>query len=354
MKNNDKILEIILNKVKKEYYEDVSLVCCYGSFVNGMENKKSDIDFYFVPKTDRAWELSTTFIVDGIGYDFWGVNWKRLEKMANFNDTFISLVDGAKIVYSHSEDDKQKFNELKQKIKKTVASPLCIEMLSKAINHIKEAEHHYFLMISNEDKKSKLLNAGIILLKISDAVCLMNNSFLRYGTKRHFEEIKALKYLPNKFADNYNIIVGKKDILNIIDACFDLILSANKLHEALHDKVFQPKEPSDYLGGHYEEISSSFNKIYQNCDDNNPSLAFVNSIFLQGTIDHILFECGIEQIDFISSYESDNLPKFKDAVMMAEEQFLSHLKKHDISIKQYASILDLENYLFSKSVSNNK
>ena len=129
MTNNDRILEFVLRLVNEKYKDEVSLVCCYGSYVTGTANENSDIDFYFVPKTDKAWELTNSFIINGIGYDFWGVNWERLENMANFDDTFVSLVDGARIVYSHSEEDEERFNELKQRITKTIDSPVNVGML---------------------------------------------------------------------------------------------------------------------------------------------------------------------------------------------------------------------------------
>jgi predicted nucleotidyltransferase len=349
MNNNDKILQVIQDVVMEKYHDDVSLVCCYGSYVNGATNEKSDIDLYFVPKTDRAWELSTSFILDEIGYDFWGIDWSRLEKMSMFEDMFVSLVDGARVVFRHSEEDEERFINLKRKIENCVSSPVIkSDMLSKAMNHIKESEHHYFLLISNEGKKSKLQNAGEILLKVSDAVCLMNNSFLRYGTKRHFEEITSLKHLPNNFKENYNGIILAKDESSLTASCFNLIQSVIKLHVDLQSKVYQPQDPSAFLNGIYEEKSSCFNKIYQDCDRNNPEQAFINGVFLQGDMDYFFTECGLEQIDFISSYDSKDLEGFRGAVANAEELFLSSLKEHKVSLKRYNSISDLEKDLRSK------
>jgi predicted nucleotidyltransferase len=348
MSNNDKILQVIQDVVMEKYHDDVSLVCCYGSYVNGTANEKSDIDFYFVPKTDRAWELSTTFILDEIGYDFWGIDWSRLEKMSMFEDMFVSLVAGAKVVFRHSEEDEERFISLKRKIENRVSSSVIeSDMLFKAMNHIKESEHNYFLLISNEGKKSKLQNAGEILLKVSDAVCLMNNSFLRYGTKRHFEEIISLKHLPNNFKENYYGIILARDESSLTASCFNLIQSAIKLHDYLQGKVYQPQDPSVFLSGIYEEKSSSFTKIYQNCDSNNPEQAFINGVFLQGDMDYFFAECGIEQIDFISCYDSKDLEGFKGAVANAEEMFLSSLKEYKVSLKRYNSVLDMEKDLRS-------
>ena len=46
---NDKIVSWIINKVKTEYADDISIVLIYGSYVNGTANRKSDVDCYFIP-----------------------------------------------------------------------------------------------------------------------------------------------------------------------------------------------------------------------------------------------------------------------------------------------------------------
>ncbi|MDR2571350.1 MAG: nucleotidyltransferase domain-containing protein [Oscillospiraceae bacterium] len=350
--NNDKIVEIILNVVKEKYKDDVSLVCIYGSYVNGTANEKSDVDFYFVPKTERAWELTNSFIVNGIGYDFWGVNWERLEKMANFDDTFVSLIDEARIVYSHSAEDEERFNELKQRITKTIASPVNADMLSKTINKISEAEKSYFKLVSSEDMKVKRQNAGWILVDISDAVCLMNNSFLRYGTKRHLEELSNLKNLPENFIRDYKNIISAKQNADIENTCLRFIISAKKLHDDLHGKIAEiaqikeQQKPKDCLSGLYEEISSNWNKLVKACDENNAELAFITGVFLQDCLDNALCECGISLIDFLSKYDSENLGEYMNAAKQAEEQFVSYLKEYQIPIKCYDSVLELENALF--------
>ena len=55
------IIEWSIKKIEREYKDDVSLLLIYGSYENGTANGLSDVDFYFVPKTERAYKLSKTF-----------------------------------------------------------------------------------------------------------------------------------------------------------------------------------------------------------------------------------------------------------------------------------------------------
>ena len=348
MNNNEKIIEIILDIVKNKFKNDVSLVCCYGSYANGTADEKSDVDFYFVPKTEKAWELANTFIVNGIGYDFWGISWERLEKIANFDDKFVSLLDGAKVLYSSSAEDEKRFNELKQHIEKIINSPLSADTLLKAHQHIIEAEKYYFSLISNNNSKSKKLNAGKILLTISDALCLMNNSFLKYGIKKHNEEISNLKNLPEQFSYFYRSIINAKKNDDIEKLCLIIILSAKKLYEDLNKNNESKKELEKCLRGLYEEISSSWNKLYKACDDKNPELAFLAGVNLQDELDNVLSECGLEQIDFLSRYDNTNLNAYKEAAKKAEAQFVLYLEENNIKINRYSSTEELEKALSEK------
>ena len=96
---NDKVVEWITDKVKREYADDVSLVMLYGSYINGTANSKSDVDFYYIPKTERAYNLATVFIIDGVGYDFYPIPWEQVEKIADLQECMLPLIGDAQIIY---------------------------------------------------------------------------------------------------------------------------------------------------------------------------------------------------------------------------------------------------------------
>lgn len=46
-----------MNKAKIEYADDISLVLLYGWYMNGTANSHSDVDCYFIPKTERGYKF---------------------------------------------------------------------------------------------------------------------------------------------------------------------------------------------------------------------------------------------------------------------------------------------------------
>ncbi|MDE7274071.1 MAG: nucleotidyltransferase domain-containing protein [Lachnospiraceae bacterium] len=78
---NDNVVKWILNKVRTEYANDVSLVLIYGSYVNGTANSKSDVDCYYIPKSENGYDLAVDFIIEGVGYDIFPISWESVEKL---------------------------------------------------------------------------------------------------------------------------------------------------------------------------------------------------------------------------------------------------------------------------------
>ncbi|CVI65947.1 hypothetical protein NDGK_00378 [Clostridiales bacterium CHKCI001] len=58
---NDKVVQWVEHRVKTKYFNDISMVLLYGSYINGTANNSSDVDCYFIPKTDRGYEMAIIF-----------------------------------------------------------------------------------------------------------------------------------------------------------------------------------------------------------------------------------------------------------------------------------------------------
>ena len=69
--DKQKIIEALINKIERKYKNDISVVVCYGSYITDTAYEKSDLDFFFIPKNKKGYEMNTQFIIDDIGYDFW-------------------------------------------------------------------------------------------------------------------------------------------------------------------------------------------------------------------------------------------------------------------------------------------
>ena len=106
MKNDlMKLTEILIAKIRRDYKADVSIVHVHGSYAYGDTHDLSDLDIYFVPKTRCGVDLGCTFILDGIGCDFWALSWDRLERIAAHSERTASIVTDGKVLYYGSEEE---------------------------------------------------------------------------------------------------------------------------------------------------------------------------------------------------------------------------------------------------------
>ncbi|MEL7656605.1 MAG: nucleotidyltransferase domain-containing protein, partial [Bacillota bacterium] len=96
------LLPILVEKIETAYPDDISLLICYGSFITGDHSSLSDIDFFFVPSTERGFDLNHQFIIGQIGYDLWAVSWGKLERIAGLEDQPASILMDGQVLYAAS------------------------------------------------------------------------------------------------------------------------------------------------------------------------------------------------------------------------------------------------------------
>jgi len=100
--NQEKVLQLFIDKIKNDYHEDVAFLAIMGSFARGTHHEHSDLDLFFLPNTPRGESLGFTFILDGIGYDLWPISLKRLQSIASQKEPIASILAEAIIKYWHT------------------------------------------------------------------------------------------------------------------------------------------------------------------------------------------------------------------------------------------------------------
>ncbi|MFC1625618.1 nucleotidyltransferase domain-containing protein [Patescibacteria group bacterium] len=117
---NSKILETIIKKIESDFANDVSVLVCYGSYVKGNIHKYSDIDFFFIPRTEKGYRLSYQFIIKGVGYDLWPVSWDRAERISKLEGPLQSIFLDGKVVYFSTDKELQRYKNLLATLKTNI------------------------------------------------------------------------------------------------------------------------------------------------------------------------------------------------------------------------------------------
>ena len=103
--NSTKLQNWVIHKIKAEYADDIDLLLAVeGHSVNNDDHGK--VFDFFIPASERGYELAETFIIDGIGHDLYPRSWERMQRTADLLDDQTYCLGNSKICFrrNHSQN----------------------------------------------------------------------------------------------------------------------------------------------------------------------------------------------------------------------------------------------------------
>lgn len=117
------LLNALITRVEQRFEDTVDLIAVYGSRVTGGAHHLSDLDVFFVPTNTGDTEPMLAFIHQGIGHDFWPINWHQLIAMSEFEDARVAILADAQLVYSRHPNCTHRFQDLKRRLDCILTQP---------------------------------------------------------------------------------------------------------------------------------------------------------------------------------------------------------------------------------------
>lgn len=345
---NDKIVDWIINKVKMEYTDDISLVLIYGSYINGSANSKSDVDCYYIPKTDCGYNMAVNFIIDGVGYDIFPMSWERVTRIADLHESLSPLVGDVQIIYYSDISDLQRFKDLQVRLNSNLLNEDYVSKI--AAKRCEDVNKMCALMnISYEAAEIRKI-AGNIIMTLADAVAVHNHDYYHFGLKKQFENLQNnFPNMPRNIVDNYKNVVESISIDDVIkytmkmfkNVCeyVDVTCAVQEMSEK--ESLVESKVDASLLAELYEEISSTFNKVYVCCENENYILAFLSAVCLQRDLDDAR-EAGCPEYDLLSDFNYTELCKLSVKTKEVEKDFVQLITQNGGNIKKYDSFEQFE------------
>lgn len=347
---NEKLIDWISRKAVSEYAGDISMVLLYGSYVNGTFNKKSDLDCYFIPKTERGYQMAVDFIIDGVGYDIFSMDWERVERIANLEETLTPLVGDVKVLYAASEGDLERFRQMQEKLKANLQNDAFVR--SVAAKRVAFSHGLYTQMIHADSLSEIRKLAGHIIMFLADAAAVFQHGYYPLGLKTQFQELQSRRGIPSVISGEYLRVVESHTAEEAICHCHRMLSETasfvgaelpedTAVEHTARESGGSPVNFSE-LAGLYEEISSTFQKIYLCCETGNYILAFLSAACLQRELDDAHTDCGAASYDILSSYDHQDLRGLCRATHQAEDDFVTFIADGGGMIKRYASFEEFE------------
>lgn len=292
----------------------------YGSYVNGTANSRSDVDCYFIPKTERGYSFAADFMIDGVGYDIFPISWERVGRIA----------------------------DLQERMKDNLANDVYVKKI--AVRKCEEASRLCALLKQQHKTAQVRRLAGLLIMTLADTVAADHHSYYHFGLKKQYEELQNLvPEVPKHIVDGYRKVVeaaSAEDVVKYAVSMYEDVCRSIGAEISLPQVFESPvaaanKIDAACLAQFYEEVSATFQKVYVCCESGNYILACLTAVCLQQELDGIR-QAGCPVYDLLSGFYYKDLCGLSETVRRTEEDFVQFITQNGGHIKKYDSFEQFE------------
>lgn len=341
---NDKLINMVVERIKRDFTDDIAIVGLYGSFATNDFYEKSDLDLVIINNTDKGWEISRSFILGDVGYDIYCTPWDtRIKDEAQLESDMVSSLINLKLLYVAKPEYEKRLAEYQEQARALLSKPIGRECLERAQKRIDKAKQSYADMLLSVSLSDIRFASGSVLYSLINAIVHMNNSYLMFGVKRCLQELNTYKYLPDNFEEQFLDVIKAKTPEEISHATGRILKNTLKLYDELCSRFLEKTVPSfENLAGSYEEFwSNYYNKIVHSVAQGDISAAFHAALGAQGYINEMPEVCGLPKIELIKDFDPENLSALKAAMDHVVKVYEEEYKKHGRKIERYDTFEEL-------------
>lgn len=341
---NKKIINMVIERAKRDFPDDIAIIGLTGSFSTGDFHEKSDLDLIIINNTDRGWEISACFILEDVGYDIYCTPWEtRIKAQSSLESPMISCLTDLQILYCAKPEYIEKFNAYKQRALDSLAKPIGKECIERAKRCIDIAKQKYADTLLSDSIGTVRYAASEVLYNLVNGLVNLNNTYFKRGLKRYLEELATFKYMPGDFNSRYMAVIDANTIQDMRSASYEMLKSTIALYDRMYeDFVIHPAPTYDNLRGTYEELwCNCRNKVIVSTDSNDKSYAYHVARGAQAYLDEMTEDKGTKKFDIMKDFNSDNLPLLKEAFLQVMNEYLEEYKKVERTVERYDSFEQL-------------
>lgn len=333
---NERYLDEILKLIETDYSSDIDLLVLYGSYVNGNTHAKSDVDMFYVPKSNRSQELCKTYLIQDVGYDLFPISWERLENIARLKEFLIPLLVKGKVLYAQSPKDESRFIQLQNQALTYLNDPLHRTKVAK--HRIDEATQRLGKMLLLSDPAMILQESICRIEECIDAVLLSRGIVHLSGIRNFSHDIAQVHDFPTGLTDVFDALPHQKDP----SICLSLVLEGMKIASSfISNEPLASKTPKvDELTAFYQEAISTYHKVLAAYDEDDSRWAYLAAAHLQKEMMIVEDEMGIGILPLLDLESVASLSDLKLHVSARWNHFKSKLEELGCDVSGFHDVED--------------
>ncbi|MDO5519085.1 MAG: hypothetical protein Q4G58_01195 [bacterium] len=351
MKDIDQeLIDWAIDTIKNEYKEDVALLIGQkGGCKIPTDNQNIAFDF-FIPATDRGYQLSQTFVIEDMGYDLFPISWERLEGIADLNERITFAFMNGVVLYARTKEEEQRFLDLQQTVRERLKEQSYRE--KKAMEKVEAVMEIYKSMAFSKNLSEVRKAAGGIMMYLSYALATYNGTYIngRFGKEQYVYEVIGMKEHPEDFEIRCNLVISGTTVQEVQNAVHGLIQSVRDFLLARIEKTTEERNYNyEDLASWYYEARYSFRRFDYYAAQGDTFSSYELGCYLQIEFDELEKEFGLNRMDLLGVFDVHNLKGYKQKAEEIEEYILAVLKEHEVPVKIYP---DLKHFLEDQNKNN--
>lgn len=337
--------DLLIEKIKRDCRESVAVVVVMGSTLYDETHARSDLDMYFVVKDAKGEELGMTFIIDGIGFDFWPITWERMERIASHEERITAILTEGRVLYHGSADDLARFQALKAKALDVRDGGA---FMAKARRVFDGAYKHHFLLGEARNPSEARKHGIRFLFALTHALALLNRDTVKRGRGKLKGELLAMPLVPTDFERHYDVFFESMEVSALQKAATALLRNMEALLRAQEAAWRAPVEAREALQGFYEELINFYNKIQHGVETGDRVTALYAAHEIMEEVDDVLQGTGLsaeDLPDLREAYDPEDVSAFLRCAKDHQKAFEGLLKAQGVPLRIFSDMEELERFL---------
>ena len=339
--HSQRYLDALVHQFNTQYGQRADLAVVYGSAALGTQHAMSDVDVFYVPHDPLDHSLNQTVLINEIGYDLFGLDWDRLNRIAMLQDDLQPLILQGHIIYAKDEASRLRFEQLRETLIKNLKDPILTQEASLRL--FNRAIQKAGLLLSQDEPRLVKVNA---LLSIQDCILahlMRHGKTLSNGFASITKDCQAIPNFPMELLeaiDTLALATDQTEMIQIVQK------SLNKTVQARSEEHIEPTKMSvDELTAFYQEAISTTHKIIVACQRQDLRLAFISSAHLQNELNGIFPHTILVPFDLLEGFKDFQWASFHTHLARCWDGFREDLSALGCDVDGFKDMTTYLNHL---------
>ena len=368
------VAKLLMDNAIKNYGQEVDIIAYYGSYARGEARDDSDLDIFYIPADGKNPPIGRTFLLDGLLFDFWAINWNMMEGFATGRIrgwAFApALVYHTKILHARSDDQVARLEGLKQQIldlQKPQARP---QMIRRAIVNFSCIMGHManLRLALDSGNLTDIRYAGWKIVQSTwECLALANQVFFDRGLAKALSESAKFRDKPAGLDHLIQTIIMSPDPSQIIGASELLAKHIREVLCRVQKSIPSNQTVYEQFQQVYPEMKDKVGKLLAACERGDSVAAHAEAMLLQHDVTLTLNRTteGIGHSDFnlygelaamfrefefpdLIKYASNNLEELVKQARPFDDRLRWFLSEQSVDLCEIKTLDELEQSLQSE------